>query len=81
VPQGDTGDGYARLRAFPSDLSFEGFGVGVSLAHGNPDVKGNCVHLKIVDVFALIALDLQVCRRLRQPFTLIWCHVIFVLVR
>ena len=60
VPQGYTGDGDARLLAFLNDLGFEGFGVGVSLAHEKPDVKGNCVRLKIVDAFALIALDLLV---------------------
>jgi hypothetical protein len=60
IPQGDTGDGDTRLLAFLDDLGFEGFGVGVSLAHGNPDVKGNCVRLKIVDAFALIALDLPI---------------------
>lgn len=58
MPQGDTGDRDARLLAFLNNLGFEGFGISVSLAHEDPHVKGNCVHLKIVDAIALIALHL-----------------------
>jgi len=57
VPQGDTGDGDARLQALLNNLGFEGFGIGVSLAHGDPNVKGDCARLKIVDAIALIAVD------------------------
>jgi hypothetical protein len=35
----------ARLQAFLNDLGFKGFGVRGSLAHGDPDDKGDSVHV------------------------------------
>jgi metallophosphoesterase superfamily enzyme len=47
VPDRNSRHGNAGLRALLDDLVFEGFRVGLTLAHGDPDVKGNCVRLKI----------------------------------
>lgn len=39
------GHRYTGLQAFLDDLGFKGFGIGSSLAHGNPDNKGDGVHV------------------------------------
>ena len=45
MTQGYAGHRHARLQAFLDDLGFKGFGIGSSLAHGNPDNKGDGVHV------------------------------------
>ena len=46
VAQGNTGYRCARLQAFLNNLSFEGFWIRVSLAHGDPLTRAkNGVHL------------------------------------
>ena len=45
MAQGYAGHGHARLQAFLDDLGFKGFGVRSSLTHGNPDNKGDGVHV------------------------------------
>ncbi|GBH08468.1 hypothetical protein KPSA1_01842 [Pseudomonas syringae pv. actinidiae] len=45
MAQGYAGHRHARLQAFLDDLSFKGLGVRSSLAHGNPDDKGDDVHV------------------------------------
>jgi len=45
VAQGNAGHRHAGLQAFMDDLGFEGFGIRRSLAHGNPDDKGDGVHV------------------------------------
>jgi len=53
VAQSDSGQRYAWLEALLNDLGFEGFGIRGSLAHGNPDDKGDGVH--VLENIALIA--------------------------
>ena len=43
--QGHAGHRHTRLQAFLDDLSFKGFGIRGSLAHGNPDDRGDSVHV------------------------------------
>ena len=45
MAQGYPGHGHARLQAFLDDLGFEKFGIRSSLAHGNPEDKGDGVHV------------------------------------
>jgi len=45
MTQGYAGHRHARLQAFLDDLGFKGFGIGSSLAHGDPDNKGDGVHV------------------------------------
>lgn len=45
MAQGYAGRGHARLQAFLDDLGFERFGIRSSLAHGNPEDKGDGVHV------------------------------------
>ena len=43
--QRDAGHRDTWLQTFLNDLGFKGFGIGGSLAHGNPDNKGDGVHV------------------------------------
>ncbi|KWS87868.1 hypothetical protein AL050_23345 [Pseudomonas syringae pv. daphniphylli] len=45
VAQGNTGHRHAGLQAFLDYLGLERFGIRGSLAHGNPDDKGDGVHV------------------------------------
>ncbi|MDI3275927.1 hypothetical protein, partial [Pseudomonas sp. AL03] len=45
MAQGYAGYRNARLQAFLNDLGFNGFGIRGSLAHENPDDRGNGVHV------------------------------------
>ena len=45
VAQCNAGHRHAGLQAFLDYLGFEGFGIRRSLAHGNPDDKGDGVHV------------------------------------
>lgn len=45
MPHRNSRHGNTGLFALLDDLGFEGFRVGLTLAHGDPDVKGNCVRL------------------------------------
>lgn len=47
VGNGNAGNGRTGLQAFLNNLGFERFEVRASLAHGNPDVKGYRIRLKI----------------------------------
>lgn len=45
MAQGYAGHGHARLQAFLVDFGFKRFGIRSSLAHDNPDNKGDGVHV------------------------------------
>lgn len=47
VAQGNAGHRHAGLQAFLDYLGLEGFWVRGSLAHGNPDGKGDGVHVSL----------------------------------